>query len=255
MTTSSSLQTLDDLLSARAVGALELHEQEVLEDGLKSLGLGPFVCAADVTVSELHLAMVESRGMMEMPASVQARLISRINGATSSAIASQVVEPKTSFRLGWVAMAAAILLAGLAWWPRLASTWKTAPTHEVVDRMPGTVRWAWTDWDNPEIGGVTGEVVWNEKSQSGYVKFRSLPRNDPKSERYQLWIIDERGMEQRISGAIFDSTGSEVIVPIDPAISVNKAAAFAVTIERPEGVWVSDMKRRVTIAAAPESKT
>jgi hypothetical protein len=34
-----------------------------------------------------------------------------------------------------------------------------------------------------------------------------------------------------------------------PGIRVVGAAAFAITIERPEGTWVSDMKRRVVIAS------
>jgi len=33
---------------------------------------------------------------------------------------------------------------------------------------------------------------------------------------------------------------------------VNKAAAFAITIEKPGGTWVSDMTRRVNIAPVPD---
>jgi hypothetical protein len=43
----------------------------------------------------------------------------------------------------------------------------------------------------------------------------------------------------------------ELVVPIRPAIEVQGAAAFAVTIEKVGGTWVSDMKRRVVIAAKP----
>ncbi len=66
-----------------------------------------------------------------------------------------------------------------------------------------------------------------------------------------LWQQELCAMQQRISGAIFDgSSGSgELYVPIDPKLTVRKAAAFAVTIEQPGGTWVSDMKRRVVIAA------
>mgnify|MGYP001232414443 CR=1 FL=1 len=37
-------------------------------------------------------------------------------------------------------------------------------------------------------------------------------------------------------------------VPIDAKHAVKRAAAFALTIEEPDGIWVSDMKRRVVIA-------
>ena len=82
-----------------------------------------------------------------------------------------------------------------------------------------------------------------------------LPETNPTAETYQLWIIDSRGMEQRVSGGVFSGgaggEGGEVIVPIDPALAIKGAGAFAVTIEPPGGNAVSDMKRRVVIAAKP----
>jgi len=60
-------------------------------------------------------------------------------------------------------------------------------------------------------------------------------------------------MEQRVSGGVFSgSEGSatgEIIVPIEPGLAIQGAGAFAVTIEPPGGNAVSDMKRRVVIAA------
>jgi len=106
----------------------------------------------------------------------------------------------------------------------------------------------WGEWDNPEIRGVGGEVTWSESSQRGVMSFVNLPANDPTKAQYQLWIIDERGMGQRINGAIFDAKGGACEVQIRPSIAVKNAAAFAVTIEQPGGTWVSDMTRRVVIA-------
>jgi anti-sigma-K factor RskA len=83
-----------------------------------------------------------------------------------------------------------------------------------------------------------------------------LKANDPTAERYQLWIIDERGIEQRVSGGLFDvaSTG-EVVVPFKPELKIKGAAIFAITIEKPEGVVVSDMSRRACWAVAPPAKS
>jgi hypothetical protein len=91
--------------------------------------------------------------------------------------------------------------------------------------------------------------------------FSNLPALQP-GEQYQLWIIDKRGLadatgqSMRISGGVFDGGidmvgKGELVVPIVPAIQVQGAAAFAVTIEKTGGTWVSDMKRRVVIAAKP----
>lgn len=108
-------------------------------------------------------------------------------------------------------------------------------------------------WDNPEQPSVTGDVVWSEAAQTGYLRLVGLKPNDPGVEQYQLWIVDSRGMNQRISGALFDAnpdpTTGEVIVKIDPRIETQDAVAFALTIEKPGGVWVSDMTRRVVIGA------
>ena len=121
---------------------------------------------------------------------------------------------------------------------------------QVVNRDPSRQVLAWGDWDNPEIKGVQGEAVWCEGQQKGYLRFVNLPQNDPAKEQYQLWIVDERGMGQRISGAIFNAEpDGETIVPIEPGIRVKGARLFAVTIEPPGGMWVSDMSRRVTVAA------
>lgn len=123
--------------------------------------------------------------------------------------------------------------------------------------QPDVVQVAWSDWAvegaGPEIPGVTGDVVWSDSAQRGYMRFVNLPVNDPTKQQYQLWIIDkERGMSQRISGGIFNGSPGETVVEIEPRLLVNKAAAFAITIEKPGGTWVSDMTRRVNIAPVPD---
>ncbi|MFG0259802.1 MAG: anti-sigma factor domain-containing protein [Phycisphaerales bacterium JB041] len=151
---------------------------------------------------------------------------------------------------GWLAAAACLVIAGLT----VLSTPRTLAPAEARARFLQTTSDVavanWGDWDNPEQPGVTGTIEWSESAQKGYMTFEGLAVNNPTVEQYQLWIIDERGMEQRISGAIFDADSEgRVVVEVEPGIEVRNAAAFAVTIEKPEGVWVSDMSRRVVIAA------
>lgn len=119
--------------------------------------------------------------------------------------------------------------------------------------VPGTLRVAWKPFNLPdapaEQQGVQGDVVWNDKLEQGYLRFVGLKPNDPKVEQYQIWVIDERGMEQKVSGGVFNANAAgEVIVPIDPAIDVRRVALFAVTIEEPGGTWVPSLKRRVVVA-------
>jgi anti-sigma-K factor RskA len=119
--------------------------------------------------------------------------------------------------------------------------------------VPGTVRVAWAPFDLPDAPSeqreVRGDVVWNDDLKQGFLRFEGLKPNDPKTEQYQVWVIDERGMEQKVSGGVFNALASgEVVVPITPAIDVRKVALFAVTIEEPGGTWVPNLKRRVVVA-------
>ena len=62
-------------------------------------------------------------------------------------------------------------------------------------------------------------------------------------------MIDERGLEQKVSGGVFNASAEgEIIVPIEPGIDVGRVALFAVTVENPGGTWVPDLSRRVVIA-------
>ena len=123
--------------------------------------------------------------------------------------------------------------------------------------VPGTVRVAWSPFALPDAPAeqrdVQGDVVWNDELQQGYLRFVGLNVNDPNLEQYQVWVIDERGLEQKVSGGVFNATAQgEVIVPIEPGIDVGRVALFAITIENPGGTWVPDLKRRVVVAPRGE---
>lgn len=128
-----------------------------------------------------------------------------------------------------------------------------ARNRQKLLEVPDTIRVAWQPFDlenNPaEQRTVRGDVVWNDDLEEGYLRFVGLEPNDPNIEQYQVWVIDERGMEQKVSGGVFNATADgEVIVPIVPGIDVHRVALFAVTIEEPGGTWVPDLKRRVVVA-------
>lgn len=158
---------------------------------------------------------------------------------------------------GWMAAAACLVVAvGLA----LRGAGGALPSH--AERMAAAqtkgdlVRASWGPFnaldtgEAPEITGVTGEVAWSDSMQAGVMKFNGLPPCKA-GEQYQLWIVDaERGISQRVSGAVFGcSSQGPLEVPIEPQLPIAKAAAFAVTLEHAGGVVVSDMKRRVVLAA------
>ncbi|MBL4698094.1 MAG: anti-sigma factor [Phycisphaerales bacterium] len=136
------------------------------------------------------------------------------------------------------------------------------PTELLAKRLkligvPDTVQIAWAPFNQPgslaEQSNIQGDVVWNDELGEGYLRFVGLKVNDPMIEQYQVWVIDERGLEQRVSGGVFNaSSDGEVIVPIEPGIDLGRVALFAITIENPGGTWVSNLERRVVVAARSE---
>ena len=135
-----------------------------------------------------------------------------------------------------------------------------AQRREQLLDVNGTIRVAWQPFEVPglpdaEQPGVDGDVVWNDNLQQGFLRFKGLKVNDPSEEQYQVWVIDERGMEQKVSGGVFNATADgEIIVPIEPGIDVGNVQVFAITVEEPGGIWVPDLKRRVVVAPRGEDE-
>ena len=69
-----------------------------------------------------------------------------------------------------------------------------------------------------------------------------MAANDPANAQYQLWIIDPDRDARPVDGGVFDvpAGAAEVIVTIDAKLAIARPTAFAVTLEKPGGVVVSD---------------
>jgi hypothetical protein len=128
------------------------------------------------------------------------------------------------------------------------------PVAERLERLraaPDAVRLAWSNPTNDSASlKTTGAVVWSDSRQEGYMIIDDLQVNDPSSQQYQLWIFDTaRTDEFPVDGGVFDipSTG-QVIVPIVNKLAITQAKAFAITIEGPGGVVVSERSRLPLLA-------
>ncbi|MEM7756475.1 MAG: hypothetical protein AAF297_12690 [Planctomycetota bacterium] len=92
------------------------------------------------------------------------------------------------------------------------------------------------------------------------MRITGLTSNDPDEWVYQLWIFDKTrdagDLSQRpVDGGVFnfdaamrDPDTGDVLVPINAKLPVGEAFLFAVTVEKPGGVVVSD--RDVVFVAA-----
>ena len=179
-------------------------------------------------------------------------------------------EPRKPFWqwLGWAVAAAACVALAFNLWanrnqtpPEIVknSTVVQTPSPELsasqqrellLSKTSDIIQTSWSEAAPKKEKTVSGDVVWSNSEQKGYMRFRGLPPNNPNQETYQLWIFDEEQDEKTpINGGVFDvDANGEVVVPIRAEIKVRKPKMFAVTKEKPGGVVVSKRETIVTIA-------
>lgn len=236
-----------DLLVARATEGLSERDSVELERLLEEHdGLG--VDDLDLAAAAAHLAFQGSGSAVEpMPFDVKRRALAAIDRH----LASRRTAPRrylfNARSLGWYAAAAMLLLALWAPWNRPPELRATRPTlDEQRQTLTGgaedAIRAAWTTPELPEYAAVEGDVVWSGKKQAGFMRLRGLPVNNSDVAQYQLWIVDPTRDEHPVDGGVFDIPAGvdEVIVPIDAKLEVLNPRAFAITLEQPGGVVVSD---------------
>lgn len=166
--------------------------------------------------------------------------------------------PKRAYRelVAWVCCAAAVVLCVTLWSGRsnppiepVALTMAEARQAFLVEN-PDALQVNFVNGPTPFDGEVTGDVVWDNELQSGYMRFKNMPPNDPTVEQYQLWIVDPARDEEPIDGGVFNIGDGEMsVVPIRAKLKVLDPKAFAVTIEKPGGVVVSTQERLPLLAA------
>jgi len=243
---------LHELLAARALDELHHDESAELERLLASAGDDD---SFDLLAARLDqaLAPVDDE---PVPASVLAslheageRFLSEPVPSEPDVLASIAPPARTLGSLGWLAAAACLLLAALAWFPQRSAT--SPVGFDAVASAPGAL----TVGLSADLAGEQpiGTLVWDAQNQRGVMRFEGLALNDPSVEQYQLWIFDasresfnESPLEIRhpVDGGVFDISADGVVdVPIDARVPVGQPVLFAVTIEPPGGVVVSDRSR------------
>lgn len=118
---------------------------------------------------------------------------------------------------------------------------------QFIEKIDDVVRSPWKG-QSDLVAAVTGDAVWSDREQHGYLHFHGMRVNDPTIEQYQLWIIDDR-QAHPVDGGVFDiDSEGDIVIPIDAKIKVGQPKVFAVTIEKPGGVVISDKKRLILLA-------
>ena len=238
----------DDLLEAREAG-LDL--------------------AAEIEAFELTAARLEAEHHRTNPSKaevVPTALRSRLHDLAQSLDAPKPLpiataprnpaRPRTGLR-EWFVAAACIAFGAVSTFMLVrAGTQSTEqlPTDPArfVSMYPTAVRVPWEGTkDSHVVGTVRGEAIFDPRTSKGLLVIEGLAANDPSFEQYQLWIFDaSRDERYPVDGGVFDMPScGQVAVPIEAKLSVDKPVLFAVTVEKPGGVVVSD--RRIALVAKP----
>jgi hypothetical protein len=259
---------LDDLLWDRAVGASSPDDEVTLA---RLLETSPEVDVEDYerVVGEVAAALVERVADEALPAPHAARIrqtgvravstggerpLTLVRGKGGYLVDRPVpvkAPPSAGRWVQWSGWAAAAALAAVTFWPSGQGPSATGELRAALLDDPAVVQVDWTATEDPAAQSAAGDVVWSTETQRGVMRFTGLEANDPSVAQYQLWIFDATRDERfPVDGGVFDVPpgGGDVLVEITPRIAVREPALFAVTVERPGGVVVSDRERIVVLA-------
>ncbi|HEV7642558.1 MAG TPA: anti-sigma factor [Pyrinomonadaceae bacterium] len=256
-----------DLLSKKASEGLDPQEQKQLDEliAVSAVEDESFEMAAAA------ISMIDLKTNEPLPEHLQAKILADADRIwdTPKETVRQIsyTEPKASFwnwgSLGWAAAAAACIVLAINVW---MTRFETPPIAEkppieekltpaqmrqrLIDSGSDVIQAKWTVGNDKTVQEISGDIVWSDAKQAGYMRFRGLPVNDASKQTYQLWIFDESQDEKTpIDGGVFDiGGGGDVIIPINAKLKASKPKMFAVTVEKPGGVVVSKRDKIAALA-------
>ena len=212
----------------------------------------------ELAAAAAMLATLPAVARQPMPDHVRSRTLAALaaqNGGTGNVteLASRrpAAEQPRQARPGWFAglgwAAAAAMFIALIVQPRpdavpMPADRPASDLRAELAERPDTITVAWSPSEFDAYSGVSGDVVWNNEEQRGFLRLVGMPANDPAVRQYQLWIVDPERDAEPVDGGVFDvmAAGAEVLIPIDAKLPVLSPSAFAITAEQPGGVVVSE---------------
>lgn len=248
------LDRLDVLLAESMIRPLDADEIAELDE-LAGADGDLLLSEAEQAAITLQLGYANEGDVEAMPQGLRDKLRQEAPQVTPSSQQGPKATERSNNRSWspWIMVAAALFVI-ISYLPKT----ETPPTElrlELLAAAPkDLIELDWTVLEDPSSIDATGSLTWSGERQEGYMVFDGLAVNDPSVEQYQLWIFDDAtDTRYPVDGGVFDipEGGGRVIIPIDPKIRVRDAFQFAITVERPGGVVVSERERIPLLAAKP----
>ena len=254
---------LSDLLADRALGELAIADSEELDRLLSDSDSGDYE-AFDRIAASLELGLMTQpleplpTGLRQKVLMAAMREIAPQHQPLREKVAEKISVPVKPRSTGWfirfaptLAAAAMLIVAFSMMFHQKQSVTPTAARLALLSAANDVVVIPWTATEDPVAHGASGDVAWSNARQIGYMRFNGLPKNNPQQEQYQLWIFDpSQDAKYPVDGGVFniDQSTGEAIIPISARLHLSGPTLFAITIEKPGGVVVSDRKRLPLLA-------
>lgn len=289
-------ERVEELLLDRAVGGLDAGEHAELELLCAQLGMDPDDLSFDLAAAAATVAMTPAQ---QMPASLRAKVL----GATVAMDAGvsdverrelklvgdgpsgrpaptrlQLMTYKVMAYSGWMAAAACLGLASVAYFGRGGATTVSPPTLLTVGAAPvldpatkalatlerimrsegsRAIVASLTDADDSAgPPAPVGQVVWSGEHNEGVLCLANLPPIENPGDAYQLWVVDAlRDERYPVDAGTFniDPGKRQGMVYFSAKLPVAYPRAFAITIERAGGNVVSTQPPVALAPVASES--
>jgi len=254
MTLAENQYRFEELSAGLAMADLSMDEERELRDLGTELGVSPDI-DFELLATTLEIESLRTNAD-PMPAHLVARLEKFADQlAVPSAGNATIITPQVSawqrvIRSPLTGWAAAAAIAVMAWIgsksdgpanPPLAASQLRSEAGDLIER----------DFQGlGKFSSASGNVIWSDKLQQGYMTLSGIPVNNPGETQYQLWIVDPKRDEAPVDGGVFDipTDGSPVVVPIVAKLALSNPQAFVITLEQPGGVVKSKQEQVVALA-------
>ena len=256
--TKEKLDKLLDLLAMRSLTPLSHTEEMEMNHLLDEFPeYTPDFFESTVATADASFYMHDKNNLSGMPGSVKNNILNKFKSEQKESIALKIF--KNFFNAPRMAWALTCLLAigtsiSMIEFRNYETNYRNLPMKKAVLEFSSDdlIEYNWFA-QSDEFCDCSGNVIWSDDGQRGFITLAGLPMNDPTQNQYQIWIVDPNMHANPVDGGVFDIVTGDAptIIPINPKLPIGKAKGFAITLEQPGGVVISEQS---LILTAPKER-